>query len=150
EALVLLQNACDKSAQVTVTVRLPRKDATGNRINVTTPKEVIPVNLEASEMGLLHIPVVASTPTQPSPDNLIGIQIDVKAPRRFKTVRPAFGGRAASMLNMSPFRLEILREVGFTANVRDQNILVDLFNVIPGNVSPAPMPPAPRYETLWM
>lgn len=150
EALVLLQNACDKPAQVTVTVRLPRKDATGNRINISTPKEVIPINLEASEMGLLHIPVVTSEPTQPSPDNLLGVQIGVKGPRRYKTVRPAFGGRAASMLNMSPFRLEILREVGFTANVRDQNMLVDLFNVIPGSVNPAPMPAAPRYETLWM
>ena len=41
EALVLLQNICDRPLQVTVTVQLPRKDSNGNRMSVIAAKDEI-------------------------------------------------------------------------------------------------------------
>ncbi len=148
EALVLLQNACDKPIQVNVTLQLPRKDSAGNRVSLITPKDAILVNLQPAETGILHIPIVPHLPTQPGTDNLLGVKFEVRAPKDAKPVRSLQGGRAAAALNMSPVRLNILREVGFNAVMREPGFLIAKFNIIPGQVEAAPTP-APRYESLW-
>src|SRR5579859_3028437 len=116
EGLILLQNACDKPVQVTVYIQLPRKDLAGNRMTLITPKDEIPVSMAAGETGLLHVPIVPHLPTQTSENNVVGVKIAVRAPKGHKVMRPIYGGRAVTALNMSPFRLNILREVGFLAN----------------------------------
>src|ERR1044071_1767619 len=116
EALVLLQNICDRPLQVNVAVQLPRKDSNGNRMSVITSKDEVLITLQGGETGLLHIPIVPHLPTQPSQNNQLGVRFQVRGiPKTYRIVRHIHGGRPASALNMSPFRLNILREVGFTA-----------------------------------
>src|SRR5258708_3953624 len=148
EGLVLLQNVCDKPIQVQITVQLPRKDSQGNRMTLITPKDEIMVGMEAAETGLLHIPIVPHLPTQASQNNTIGVRFQVKTPKAYKVIRQLHGGRAATALNMSPFRLNILREVGFTAASPEPGALNANFNIIAGHVDDMP-PGAVRYETLW-
>jgi hypothetical protein len=148
EALVLLQSACDKPIQVNVLLQLPRKDAAGNRVSLITPKDSILVTLQPAEVGILHVPIVPHLPTQPSTDNLVGVKFEVQAPKGYRLIRLLQGGRSATALNMSPFRLNILREVGFAAVMREPGFLISKFNVIAGQVDAAP-PPAIRYETVW-
>src|ERR1041385_2840205 len=125
EALVLLQNTCDRPLQVIVSLRLPRKDANGNRMSMITAKDEIPVTLQGGETGLLHIPVVPHLPTQPSENNKLGVSFQIRGiPKTYRIVRHAHGGRPASALNMSPFRLNILREVGFSAQSPEPATLV--------------------------
>src|SRR5262249_12248674 len=68
--------------------------------------------------------------------------------KNYKLVRQPHGGRAATALNMSPFRLNILREVGFTAIPDGPGALTSVFDIIPGHVDTVP-PVDVRYETLW-
>jgi hypothetical protein len=149
EALALLQNTCDKTVQVSLALRLPRKDSAGKALTLLTPKDRVQVNLQPGETGLMFLPIVVQAPGAPSQDNLIGLRVEVKAPRNYKLVRPPFGGRAASVLNMSPFRLSILRDVGFRSVSQEPGLLLDMFNIIPGTISTLPATPAARYEVLW-
>jgi hypothetical protein len=148
EALVLLQNTCDKPIQVTVSIQLPRKDSQGNRMSLITPKDEIQVGMQAGETGLLHVPVVPHLPTQTSENNKMTVQVQSRIPKNYKLVRQPHGGRAATALNMSPFRLNILREVGFTAIPGAPGTLTSEFSIIPGHVDTIP-PLDVRYETLW-
>ncbi len=149
EALVLLQNTCDRPLQMNVSVQLPRKDSNGNRMSVITSKDEILTTLQGGETGLLHIPVVPHLPTQPSENNKLGVRFQVRGiPKTYRVVRHVHGGRPASALNMSPFRLNILREVGFTAQSSEPNTLIDTFSVIPGHVENVPYGEI-RYESLW-
>ena len=149
EALVLVQSAANKPIQLNIIVKLPKRDAAGNRLNLWTPKEAVQIMLQPAETGLLHIPIVSRPPTQPADNLPIAIKIEVKLPRNVGQVRPSSGGRAASVLNMSPFRLSILREVGFGVTQQDEAQLVDAFSIVPGTISTAQPANAPRYETLW-
>jgi hypothetical protein len=149
EALVLVQSAANKPIQVNFTIRLPKRDAAGNRLNLWTPKDNIQIVLQPAETGLLHIPIVSRQPTQPSDNIPIVIKAEVKLPRNVGQVRPPSGGRPASILNMSPFRLSILREVGFRIRQQEEATLSDSFNIVPGTISTAQPANAPRYETLW-
>src|SRR4051812_32947003 len=148
EALVLLQNACDKPVQVGVSLQLPRKDTSGNRISLITSKDEITVGMQPGETGILHVPIVPHLPTQPSKGNQMSVRFQVKAPRGYKLVRQSDGGRAPTALNMSPFRLGILREVGFGVSVQEPAVLNAPFDIIPGHVDMIPTAEA-RYETIW-
>src|SRR5450432_3524308 len=150
EALVLLQNICDKPIQVDLTVQLPRKDSQGNRMSLITPKDEIKVTLQGGETGLLHMPIVPHLPTVASQNNILGVTVKMRPARGYRVVRHVHGGRTATALNMSPFRLNILREVAFTARTRekDPNTLLGSFNVISGQVENVP-PGEVHYETLW-
>lgn len=148
ESLILLQNACDKQIAVRVTLRLPRKDAGSGRANIVTPKDNLTLNMQAGEVGLLHMPLVALQPTQPNSQLQIGVKIEVSVPRGARQIRSPEGGRVASVLNMSPVRLNILREAGFLTDVIDGH-LVDTVNIAPGQIMAAPPEKSPRYEVLW-
>jgi hypothetical protein len=149
EALIVLQSAANTPLQLNFTVRLPKRDANGNRLALWTPKETIQLVLQPAETGLLHIPIVSRQPSQPATDLPVVIKVDVKAPRNAARIRSAAGGRPASVLNISPFRLSILREVGFRITQQEEAHLIDTFDVVAGNISTAQPPAAPRYETLW-
>jgi hypothetical protein len=148
EALVLLQNACDRPIPVAVTLHLPRKDVDGNRMSLIAPKESLTVNLGPGEAGLLHVPIIPYPPTHPSEENVIGVRAEARVPRGAQMVHGQHGGRPASVLSMSPFRLNTLREVGFGAIVEGEHV-IKTFNILPGSIT-APQPElTPRYETLW-
>ncbi len=149
EGLLLLQNIIDKPIQVDVALQLPRKDSSGNRITMITPKDQVQVTLQGGETGLLHIPIVPHLPTQPSQDNILNVQVQVRGPAKgYRLVRHIHGGRAATALNMSPFRLNILREVGFVALSTAPGTLSARFAIIPGAVEKVPAGDI-RYEVLW-
>src|SRR5579859_2104593 len=149
ESLLLLQNTIDKPLQLEVTLQLPRKDANGNHMSMLTPKDKIQLTLQGAETGLLHIPIVPHLPTQPSQDNTLNVQVEVRGPAKgYRLVRHIHGGRAATALNMSPFRLNILREVGFVALSPAPGNLAARFSIIPGAVEKIPSAEI-RYETLW-
>ncbi|MEP7287530.1 MAG: hypothetical protein ABI947_17365 [Chloroflexota bacterium] len=148
EALVLLQNMCDKPIQVQINLQIPRKDSLGNRMSLIAAKDEIVVNMQPGETGLLHVPIVPHLPTQPTQNNTMSVRIQPRVPKAYKLVRHADGGRPATALNMSLLRLNILREVSFMAVSQVAGVLTAPFNIIPGQVQTM-APAANRYETLW-
>jgi hypothetical protein len=149
EALVLLQNVADKPTQVTLTLRLPKRDHSGNRVALWTPRESITLTLQAAETGLLHIPLVSRPPTPPVVDLPVVIKVETKATKNARPARPFGQGRPALRLNMSPVRLKILQDAGFGIAQQEESHLIDTFDIAPGTIPTAPPPTAPRYETLW-
>src|SRR5258706_4687437 len=150
EGLVLLQNACDKALQVDIALQRPQKDSQGRPLNLITPKEILPVPLQPGEVGMLHIPLIARTPTLPGKGNAVGITIEPTSPYPYNLMRPPDGGRMPTQLALSAIRLQILRDIGFTATKVKPGLLAAGFDLLPGD------PDAfrddavlPRYETLW-
>jgi hypothetical protein len=64
-------------------------------------------------------------------------------------VRPASGGRAPSILSVSPFHLNVLRDVNFTANVRKTSQLTALIHIVPGQFPLGSDVAQAKYDTLW-
>ena len=150
EALILLQNICDKPIQIEVAMQLPQKDPEGNRFALTTPQMVIPLELGPGETSLLHAPVTVRSPSLPGRGRVVGVRVSATAPQVYSLVRPPDGGRTATMLSMSAVRLDILRGIGFTAATRQPGFLVSAFDVLPGQTDIfLQVDLQPRLETLW-
>jgi hypothetical protein len=106
--------------------------------------------LQPCEVGLLHIPLIARTPTLPGKGNAVGITIEPTSPYPYNLTRPPDGGRLPTQLALSAIRLQILRDIGFMATKVKPGLLAAGFDLMPGD------PDAfrddavlPRYETLW-
>jgi hypothetical protein len=150
EALVLVQNASDQPAQVMVTIQLPRKDRQGRRISLVTTKNVFAFEMQPAEVGLLHIPIVPHLPTQPGEGNPISARVDVRPAKSYNLVRLLQGGRPPALLNLSPARLNILRQLGFSGASQEPGVLSTTFDISPrqpGTTQTENVPP--RYEALW-
>ncbi|MHB8627313.1 MAG: hypothetical protein ACYDBJ_11095 [Aggregatilineales bacterium] len=153
EALVVLQNLCDQSVPVKVTIKLPRRTATGERLSLFAPRETLDVPLPPGEVGLLHFPILAQLPTPVGMDYPISVRVEAHHPRNAKWIRDPFGGRAPGALPISKHRRLILqREVGFSAHADEStpaNTLHATFDVLPGQVT-AKYDLTARYEPLWI
>jgi hypothetical protein len=150
EALVLVQNASDQLAQVMVTIQLPRKDTQGRRISLVTTKDVFAFEMQPAEVGLLHIPIVPHLPTQPGEGNPISTRVDVKPSKSYNLVRPLQGGRPPALLNLSPTRLNILRQLGFSGASQEPGVLSTTFDISPTQSATTQTENVPpRYEALW-
>lgn len=149
EALVLLQNTCDQTVPVSAAIRLPRRDASGNRLSLFTPQDTINAALQPGEVGLLHIPIVPQLPTLPTTQLPINVSIETRRPRNAKMIRSVDGGRVAGVLPMSPYRRRLLYEVGFAASSQAPNTLTGSFDVLAGHILRQTGDLSSRYESLW-
>ncbi|NLX10995.1 MAG: hypothetical protein GXY36_15200 [Chloroflexi bacterium] len=149
EGLLLLQSLIDQPLGLQLSFRTPPVDPAGNLLNVFTPKPRLALTLPGGECGLLHIPLTPELPTQAGSDIPLLSRVQVQKPERFRAVRPLSGGPPPSILAISPFRITVLRDVGFLARVENGGHLCATFDVLPGHVPFQGSIPAPRYETLW-
>ena len=149
EVLLLLQNLTDQSLPVQVITRVPTKDGKGNLLNLFTRRPRYAFMLPAGEVGLLHLPITPQLPTPPGKNYPVRVQINVQKPDVFGRVRAVAGGERPSLLAISPFRLNVLREIAFGANTAAPNQIVTTFDVLPGQFPQREDEPLPRYEALW-
>lgn len=151
ETLIVLQSKIDSPQEIALEMRLPRKDSkTGHRLSFFTPRKRIKITLGAGEVGVMYLPVRAQPPTPPASAYPLMVRVLAKAPRQAGQIRGTGMGRPPSALSISPFRLEVLREIGFSGATNDTGVLRCQFEVIPGMVRTGLLqPPEPRYESLW-
>ena len=149
EGLLLLQNLIDQPLTVQITAHLPGQDTYGNHLSLFTPRPRLSVLLPPAEVGLLHVPVTPQPPGTASNGYYIGVQVDVTPPAKYEMLRPLYGGEKPSLLAISPFRAEVLREVGFSARTDARGHLVVPFGVLPTAVTGFGDELMPRYEPLW-
>ena len=148
EVLVLLQSKVDKPQEVALAVQLPLRDSHGQRLSFFLPRKQLKITLNAGEVGVVHLPVVAQPPTPPAQAYPLIVNVQVKTPPRTELLREPGAGRPPSALNISPFRLEVMKQVAFCAEGRSSQLRCR-FNVMSGQLPPGTIEPVPKYETLW-
>jgi hypothetical protein len=149
QALVLLQNATDRPLDIIVRLLLPSKDKAGNQLSFFTPRQQHELTLAAVEVGVLYLPIVAQPPTPINQNYPLIIELHSRAPFDATIERPPKGGRPTNILSVSPFKLNVLREVNFSATERQPGQLVTQFSLIPGHIPSGLEEAQPKYEALW-
>lgn len=149
EVVIVLQSMIDQNMQLKVGLQLPTKDKKGHPIAIDTPKETMSLGLGPGEVGVLRLPVVAQPPTPPG-QYPIRVAIRYRAPEGNR-IRPPDGGPPPSVLEISPFRLQVLRDVDFESRMWNDSIdiITVVLDVASRTMPQIPSGLKPRYETLW-
>lgn len=151
EVVVLLQNMVDQNMQVKVAIQLPTADKQGHPIIVDTPKAQISLGLRPGEVGVLRMPIVANPPSPPGQGYPIRVAVRYRTPKDGARVRPPDGGPPPSVLGISPFKLQVLRDVNFAARQWNESadIITVTFDLVAKRLPASTQELKPRYETLW-
>lgn len=148
EILLLLQSKLDQPQEVALALQLPLRDSAGHRLSFFVPRKQLKVNLNPGEVGVVHLPVIVQPPTPPGKGYPLMIKLVTHMPRDSQIIRSAGMGRPPSALNISPFRLDVLKDITFEADGRAGQIRCR-FSVMTGQIPPGTFHPEPKYEVLW-
>ncbi len=151
EVVTILQSMIDQPMNVRIALQLPMKDPNGRPMNITAAKKMIDLSLKPGEVGALRVPVAALSPTQPGENYPIQVAVRYRASRSGKTMRPVTGGAPASVLAVSPFKLQALSDIEFVHhphNASQENITLQ-FDIAPRRMPNPPLELKIAYETLW-
>lgn len=151
EVILILQNMVDQNMQVRVAVNLPPEDRRGNPIVVDIPRKMLTVGLRPGEVGVLRLPIIPRPPTSPGSQFPVRVAVRYRTPRPGRPVRPPTGGAPPTMLSVSPFKLQVLRDVAFSAQAWNQSneIVTAYFDIAPKVMPALRSDVRPHYETLW-
>jgi len=152
EVIVPLQNMVDKPLQVKVSLRMPTRDKKGNPVVIEAGKSSVTMGMSPGEVGLLRIPLAAHPPTTAGKGYPIQVAIRYKVPEDATRVRPPDGGPPPSVLSISPFRLQVMKEIDFItkASGKSQDVVSVSFNLAAKRLPPPDSATLqPKYETLW-
>lgn len=150
EVIVLLQNLIDQNMEVTVSIVLPNESEDGTKVVIAAPKKQSSVKLSPGEVGALRIPFVPQLPTQPVYDLPVRVLVEYKN-RPGKPVRTPTRGAPPSALSVSPFKVQVLRDVEWVTLLQNQspNRVSATFDIEPKRMPPVKSVPKPSYEVLW-
>lgn len=151
EVILILQNMVDQSMQVKVGLQLPTQDKKGLPVVIDTPRKTLALGLRPGEVGVLRIPIVPHPPTQPGTGFPVRVAVRYRTAAEGRAIRPPAGGAPPSVLGVSSFKLQVLREVEFIAHTWHQStdIITAYFDIAPKRIPPIDQDLQPRYESLW-
>ncbi len=151
EMVLLLQNMVDQPMQIKVGIQLPTQDKKGNPVIIDTPKKTLSLGMRPGEVGVLRVPIVAHPPTQPGTQFPVRVAVRYRVPTEGRAVRPPAGGAPPSVLSVSQFKLQELREIEYKAHTWNQSaeIITTYFDIMPKRIPPSDEELKARYETLW-
>lgn len=144
EALLLLQNAADTAAEVTITLHLPK--------GFEAPKSKIVVGVNPGEVGFVSLPLMARD-LAPGSAHKLGVELEAKSSGKPGRVRENEGGPAFNPAVLPPDRqkgLAAIKGLSFSAAKRMGRAVLD----VPVTLA-APDPSAPVREvkpgwfSLW-
>ncbi|MEP7291460.1 MAG: hypothetical protein ABI835_06730 [Chloroflexota bacterium] len=150
EVIVILQSMVDQNLDVQVTLQLPRKSPDGAPIRLSTPQKVASMTMSGGAVGILRIPVVALPPSAPAKNVPAVVNIRYRS-HGGKQVRLPTRGAPPSVLLVSPFKLQVLRDVEWVdhpLNQPPENITVT-FEIAPKTLPELQQALKPSYEVLW-
>jgi len=151
EVVIVLQSMIDVPAQLKIGIRIPTKDREGEVAIIDTEKSTVSVSLDAGEVGVFRIPLIARPPTHAGKDFPVRIAIRYRAPENRKMIRPTGGGVPPTMLSVSSFKLQVLQEVEYVSHKWNESteIMTVYFDVVAKNMPGGSHNLKPRYESLW-
>jgi len=151
EVIVILQNMTNQNVDVQVTLQLPRRAPDGSPMKLTTPQRTVTMTMSGGAVGILRMPVMAQPPTEPATDVPAQVNIKYRSRGGGKQVRLPTRGAPPTVLSVSPFKLQVLRDVEWVDHPLDappENITA-YFDIAP-KVLPEPQQALkPSYEVLW-
>jgi hypothetical protein len=150
EVVLVLQNMVDQELSLKVAIRVPTSDPRDNIVIIETARSQYPLTLSPGEVGVLRMPIIARPPTQPGKDFPVRVAVRYRSPPG-NTVRPPGGGAPPSVLSVSPFKLQVLRDIEFIAHKWNESaeIITVHFDLAPKNFPGDPGPLKVHYESLW-
>ncbi len=151
EMILILQNMVDQNMQVKVGIQLPTQDKQGEPVVIDTPKKTLSLGLRPGEVGVLRVPIVPHPPTQAGNQFPLRIAVRYRTPAEGRVVRPPTGGAPPSVLSISSFKLQALREVEYAAHTWNQSaeIITTYFDIAPKRIPPSNQDLEAQYESLW-
>ncbi|MBI5667229.1 MAG: hypothetical protein HZC41_04405 [Chloroflexi bacterium] len=152
EIVLILQSMVDQNMQVKVGIQLPTQDKKGNPVVIDTAKKTVSLGMRPGEVGVLRLPIVPLPPTQPGAGFPVRVAVRYRtATEHSRYVRPPGGGAPPSVLSISQFKLQALREVEFAAHTWNQSaeIMTTYFDVVPKRIPLVNQDLKVSYESLW-
>ncbi len=151
EIAIVLQNMVDQNMQVRVAIRVPDEDRKGNPVVIEVPRTQVQIGMNPGEVGVLRMPIIAHPPTRPGPRFPVRVAVRYRTPKPGKYVRPPAGGAPPSVLAVSPFHLQALREIRFDAHTwnKSAEIITTYFDIAPKRIPRPPTNFKHSYLTLW-
>jgi hypothetical protein len=151
EVILILQNMVDQPMQIKVGLQLPSQDKKGNPVVIDTEKKTLSLSMRPGEVGVLRVPISPLPPTQPGTAFPVRVAVRYRTPNEGRAVRPPAGGAPPSVLSISTFKLQALREVAFSAHTWNESaeIITTYFDIAPKRTPPIGQDLQPRYESLW-
>jgi len=149
EVVAILQNMIDQAVEVKVTLELPTKDPNGKPIAFSTPKKSVTLHMTPGEAGVVRLPIVPIVPSQPAEDIPIRISLKARSTRTGNPVRPPTRGAPPSVLAVSPFKLQVLRDIEFGDHALEGESAVVFFDIAPKRLPAFTQTLKPTYEALW-
>ncbi len=151
EVILILQNMVDQQMQIKVHLQLPSQDKKGNPVVIDTAKKTLALSMRPGEVGVLRIPIIPLPPTQAGTGFPVRIAVRYRTPNEGHPVRPPAGGAPPSVLSISSFKLQALREVAFSAHMWNESaeIITTYFDIAPKRTPPIGQDLQAKYESLW-
>lgn len=114
ELVLVLQNMVEKKSQVRISVQLPKRTRQGDPLRFDIAQKDISQALGPGEVGLLRVPLMAHADSSADKNIPLRVNVSVKLSGK-QLVRPPGGGPTPSVVSVSPFKLQALREMTFVA-----------------------------------
>ncbi|MDL5055799.1 hypothetical protein QQ056_19915 [Oscillatoria laete-virens NRMC-F 0139] len=151
EIIVIVQSLIDQPIQAKIAIQLPIKSADGQQIQVSAPQKMFEIMMKPGEVGVLRMPIIAEAPTPPGDNYPVRVAIRHRPVKPGQAMRSPAGGAPASVLAVSPFKLQVLRDVEYILHVHTESPenLVAQFDIAPKVLPPHRQPLKPTYEVLW-
>ena len=151
ELVIVMQNMVNQPLKVKMGIRVPNSDPNGNVIIVELSKSSVSMTIGPAEVGVLRLPMIVRAPTKPIKNLPISVAIRFRIGGEPEYVRPPGGGAPASVLSVSPFKLQALREIKFIAHKWNEStdILTANLSIANKTLPNDPGQLRPNYEVLW-
>lgn len=115
EVILLLQNASDADVDVTVTLRLPDRDAKKQKAPFTSSHTRLLVGLRPAEVGYVTLPVMCAPTTTPYETYKVSVRVQVKPLTKPQRIRhPEGGGRITGLNERLRAIIMDLRKLNFS------------------------------------
>lgn len=151
ELVVVMQNMVDQQLDLKLAIRLPTADNSGSVVVIETAKPSLSMSIGPGEVGVLRLPMITRAPTKPTKDLPVRVALRFRVKENAGFIRPPGGGAPASVLSISPFKLQALRDISFIAHKWNEStdILTAHFGIAPKTMPNDPGPLKASYEVLW-
>lgn len=150
EVVVILQSLIDQNMDVKVALHAPTKLKDGSKLMISMPQKMASMTLSPGEAGVLRLPLVTLLPTQAINDLPLQVAIRQRS-RPAKLIRSISRGAPPSTLEVSPFKLHVLRDIEWVdhpANLSPENITVK-FSLAAHRLPALQQSLKSSYEVLW-
>ncbi|MBN8639075.1 MAG: hypothetical protein J0M07_27410 [Anaerolineae bacterium] len=149
EVVAIVQNMIDQGAEVRITLDLPTRDPNGKPVAFSIPKKSVTLHMTPGETGVVRMPLAPIMPSQPAEEVEIKVSLKAKAAKNGQLVRPPTRGAPPSVLAVSPFKLQVLRDIQFPEHVLDDGKLSVSFSIDSKRLPNVTQALKPTYEPLW-